>query len=185
MSRVELHRKILVFSVSHDHSLVNIYGHYALIKGGKFTFHRHLIRSFTIADSDGQNRWTTYNMVRKIYDHFAPIHLKRIRDAVALLGPVPETFISIAGTEIESESAVSQVIATSAPTSQNRDGFKKPRLPPSVMLQQEIERQARENGELKEQLKQDREESKKEMGELKEQIKQLIFSLNSTRGGNK
>jgi len=32
-SRVELDRTILAFSISHDHSMAKIYGHYALIEG--------------------------------------------------------------------------------------------------------------------------------------------------------
>ena len=49
-------------------------------------FYRHLVRSFHITDYDGKTRWTAYNFIRKFYDHFAPIHLKRIQNAVAQLG---------------------------------------------------------------------------------------------------
>ena len=79
----ELHRKILVFSISHDHSMVRIYGHYALIEEAKTTFHRYLIRSFGFTKRNSENRWTAYKSGRKVYDHFAPIHLKRIQSGVA------------------------------------------------------------------------------------------------------
>src|SRR5271170_338946 len=37
----QLHRGILAFSVSHDHRLVRIYGHYPVIEDQKTTFYRH------------------------------------------------------------------------------------------------------------------------------------------------
>lgn len=149
----EFHQKILVFSISHDHTSVKIYGHYALIKGDKTTFHRHLIRSFDLADVDGNHRWTAYNFVRKTYDHFAPIHLKRIRSAVAQL-PVPKSnsFMSIASTENDSELADSQETATNAPSSYDTAGFKKPRLPPKVMLQQELDRLKEQNSQQRDHI---------------------------------
>jgi hypothetical protein len=36
----QLHREILAFSVSHDHRLVRIYGHYPVIEDQKTTFYR-------------------------------------------------------------------------------------------------------------------------------------------------
>lgn len=52
----ELCRKILVVSISHDHSAVRIYGHYTLVEGNKTTFYRHHIRSFDSTDQDGKER---------------------------------------------------------------------------------------------------------------------------------
>lgn len=128
MSRVEqLHRKILVFSVSHDHQMIQIYGHYALIGKDKSTFHRHLVHNFNFTVYEGKDRWTAYNFIRKLYDHFAPIHLQKIRDAVALLKPASESLISFDTAEEESEFADSQEI--SAPASQDNEAFKKPSLP--------------------------------------------------------
>ena len=86
VSRIgELHRQILVFSISHDHVWVKIHGHYARIEGDEITLHRYCIRSFDISDQNGKEKWTTYHIVRKIYDYFAPIHLQRIRDAIEQL----------------------------------------------------------------------------------------------------
>lgn len=168
MSQAEqLHRKILVFSISHDHSTVKIYGHYALIKD-RTTFHRHLIRSFDLIDYDGQNRWTAYNFVRKAYDHFAPICLKRIRDAVALLRPV--------GIEDSSELANSQETTASAPASQNTGNFKKPKVPPKKKWQQEIDKKDEQNNQLisqiamlQQELKRQREEAKQREDQLREE----------------
>ena len=141
----ELHRKILVFSVSHDHTMVKIYGHYPLIEGDKTTFYRHLIHSFDFTALGGKDKWTAYKFTRKVYDTFFPTHLKRIQSAIAQLPDPP--FESTAGEENESEVPSSQDVATSAPSSQDVMGFKKPKLPPKIMLQHE-------NDRLKEQLRQ-------------------------------
>ncbi|KAL9130099.1 MAG: hypothetical protein Q9217_001615 [Psora testacea] len=174
VSRAEqLHRKVLVFSISHDHCTVKIYGHYALIKD-KTTFHRHLIHSFDLTAYGGQNRWTAYNFVRKIYDHFAPIHLERIRDAVALFGPASESVMSTDTAEGVSEFADSQVIAC-APHSQGTENFKKPKLPPKTKRQQEIDRKGEQiNDLLREELAREKEESKQRHEELMEQNKELL-----------
>jgi len=151
----ELHRKILVFSVSHDHTMVNIYGYYALIEGDKTTFYRHLIRSFNFTDLDGKDRDLAYKFTRKVYDTFVPTHLERIQSAVAQLpDPKSDSFISIASTENDSELADSQETMTNAPSSRDTAGFKKPKLPPKVMLQQENNRLKQEKQELMDLLKQ-------------------------------
>lgn len=128
-----------MFSVSHDHDIVKIYGHYALVRKDKSTFHRHLVHSFDITAYDGKSRWAAYNFVRKIYEYFAPIHLKRIRDAVALLRSPFESFMSTHIAEGESEFANSQE-TTSAPPSQGTENLKKPKVPPKKKWQQEIDR---------------------------------------------
>ena len=132
-SLLKLNRKVLVFSISHDHSTVKIYGHYTLIKD-KTTFHRHLIRSFDLTDYGGQNRWTAYNFVRKLYHYFAPIHLKRTQCAVAQLGDRSESFMSTDTAEGESQLVDSQETA-SAPASQGNGAFIKPALPPKKKRQ--------------------------------------------------
>jgi hypothetical protein len=48
-----LHQRILVFSVSHDHETVMIYGHYALIEGDQISYHRHSIKKFDFTSEDG------------------------------------------------------------------------------------------------------------------------------------
>ena len=53
---MNLHQKILVFSISHDHAMVRIYGHYPLIDGDKTTFHQYLIQEFSFRDQDGKEK---------------------------------------------------------------------------------------------------------------------------------
>lgn len=78
----ELHREILAFSVSHDHTAVRIYGHYALIEDKQTTFYRHTIRKFYFTDQDGKERWTAYKFTRNIYDIWMPTHLQRLHSAI-------------------------------------------------------------------------------------------------------
>jgi hypothetical protein len=42
----QLHRKILVFLISHDNNDVRIYGHYSLVKENKIIYYRHFIHKF-------------------------------------------------------------------------------------------------------------------------------------------
>lgn len=88
----ELHQKILTFSISHDHRVVRIYGHYVLINGKDFSFYRHLIQSFDIVNQDGKDRWTAYKFTLNLYNHFRPTHHERITSAADQL-PDPEVFV--------------------------------------------------------------------------------------------
>jgi len=83
----ELHREILAFSISHDHSSVRIYGHYAVIDGDKTTFYRHPIHRFDFTALDGRDRWTTYKFTKNVYDVWMPTHLKRICSVIDQLPP--------------------------------------------------------------------------------------------------
>ena len=65
----ELNREMLVFSVSHDHRSVRIYGHYPVIEEDKTLFYRHPIREFSFTDQEGKEKWTTYKFVKNVYDH--------------------------------------------------------------------------------------------------------------------
>lgn len=158
----QLHREVLYFSISHDHTIVKIFGHYPLIKEDKTHFHQHIIKTFDLSDNDGGDRWTAYNFVRKLYDYFAPIHLQRIRDAIPYLPePASESFISTTSVETRSGVPDSQETAASA-SSQNTETFKKPRLPPKskqtlskvseARLQEENDVYKTENNALKMQL---------------------------------
>lgn len=83
----ELHREILAFSISHDHSSVRIYGHYAVIDGDKTTFYRHPIHKFDFTALDGKDKWTAYKFTKNIYDVWMPTHLKRICSVIDQVPP--------------------------------------------------------------------------------------------------
>jgi hypothetical protein len=78
----ELHREILAFSISHDHSSVRIYGHYAIIDGSKTTFYRHPIKKFDFTSEKGKDKWTALMFVKNIYEIWMPPHFRRICSVV-------------------------------------------------------------------------------------------------------
>ncbi|TAQ87685.1 hypothetical protein B7494_g3995 [Chlorociboria aeruginascens] len=83
----ELHREILGFSISHDYSMVRIYGHYALIDGSKTILYRHPIKSFDFFSEEGRDKWTSYKFIKNVYDIWMPTHLKTICSAIDDLPP--------------------------------------------------------------------------------------------------
>ncbi|CZR52123.1 uncharacterized protein PAC_02000 [Phialocephala subalpina] len=81
----ELHREILAFSISHDHRMVRIYGHYPIIDGKKATFYRHPIHEFSFTALDGKEKWTAYKFTKNVYDIWMPSHLKKICSVIDAL----------------------------------------------------------------------------------------------------
>lgn len=81
----ELNREILAFSVAHNHEVVKIYGHYAVIGESKTTFYRHAIKKFFFVTEEGLDKWTAYKFTKNIYDIWMPKHLKRICSAIEQL----------------------------------------------------------------------------------------------------
>ncbi|WEW57201.1 hypothetical protein PRK78_002663 [Emydomyces testavorans] len=84
---MELHREILAFSISHDHSSVRIYGHYPVIKGKDTTYYRHPIHKFDFTALNGKEKWTAYKFTKNVYDKWMPGHFKRICAAVDKIPP--------------------------------------------------------------------------------------------------
>ena len=143
-----------------------------------------------------------YNFIMNVDEDFAPIHRKRIKDAVEQLPrPSEKTGLSFAASDMFLNESDSQ--QDSQEMLQSDSAFRKPSEPASNLQkkemamirqhmdwqreesEQEIERQRRENTELKEQLKQDREQSKQEMGKLKEQNERLFTKLDRERERSK
>lgn len=52
----ELHREILGFSYTHDHETTRIFAYYAIINGGKTTFHRRTLCKVIITERKGRER---------------------------------------------------------------------------------------------------------------------------------
>jgi hypothetical protein len=78
----EINRKILAFSVSHDHRSVRIYGHYPVITGKDTKYYRHPIRTFDFTELDGKEKWTAYRFTKNVYDIWMPEHFKNICSAI-------------------------------------------------------------------------------------------------------
>ncbi|KAK4119374.1 hypothetical protein N657DRAFT_604532 [Parathielavia appendiculata] len=78
----EVNRKILAFSVSHDHRSVRIYGHYPVISGKDVKYYRHPIHDFSFTALDGRDKWTAYRFTKNVYDTWMPAHFKNICSAI-------------------------------------------------------------------------------------------------------
>ncbi|KAH7630238.1 hypothetical protein B0T09DRAFT_341342 [Sordaria sp. MPI-SDFR-AT-0083] len=78
----EVNRKILAFSVSHDHTSVRIYGHYPVIAGEDIKYYRHPIHKFDFTALDGQDKWTAYRFTKNVYDIWMPKHFENICSAI-------------------------------------------------------------------------------------------------------
>ncbi|KAK3351885.1 hypothetical protein B0H65DRAFT_138466 [Neurospora tetraspora] len=78
----EVNRKILAFSVSHDHQSVRIYGHYPVITGKDTKYYRHPIRNFVFTELDGKEKWTAYRFTKNVYDTWMPKHFENICSAI-------------------------------------------------------------------------------------------------------
>ncbi len=87
----ELHRQILAFSISHDHSSVRIYGHYPLVDGENTTYYRHAIHKFDFTSIEGKEKWTAYKFTKNVYNTWMPDHFKRICSAIDML-PIDTNF---------------------------------------------------------------------------------------------
>jgi hypothetical protein len=78
----EINRRILGFSISHDHRSVRIYGHYPVINGEDIKYYRHPIRTFDFTELDGKEKWIAYRFTKNVYDIWMPDHFKNIRSAI-------------------------------------------------------------------------------------------------------
>lgn len=100
----ELDREILAFSISHDHSAVRIYGHYAVINDKGTTFYRHPVKKFDFTSEEGADKWTAYKFTKNVYDVWMPIHFQRICSAIDQL-PSSLDFEVSEGPGVQSEEA--------------------------------------------------------------------------------
>ncbi|KAF2158944.1 hypothetical protein M409DRAFT_30574 [Zasmidium cellare ATCC 36951] len=72
----EVHKKILAFSVAHNHSIVMIFAHFATITDQRTSFFRRLLHLHRFAEDLESTAWTkSYQIIRAIYEHFVPQHL--------------------------------------------------------------------------------------------------------------
>ncbi|KND86127.1 hypothetical protein TOPH_09249 [Tolypocladium ophioglossoides CBS 100239] len=78
----EVNRKILAFSVSHNHRSVRIYGHYPVITKKDIKYYRHPIHDFSFTALDGKDKWTAHRFTKNVYDTWMPAHFKNICSAI-------------------------------------------------------------------------------------------------------
>ena len=83
---IKLHRKLLTFSISHDHQTVRLHGWYPVINGDSYRIYRHLIHSFNIVAMEGQEKWTTRRFVIGVYEYALTL-LEKINAVIDELPP--------------------------------------------------------------------------------------------------
>ncbi|EDN03756.1 conserved hypothetical protein [Histoplasma mississippiense (nom. inval.)] len=114
----EIDREILTFSVSHDHTAVRIYAHYAVLEGEKTNFYRHPIHKFDFTALDGKEKWTAYKFTRNVYDRWMPTHFKRICSAIDQIPPDVDFDISQSELQYSQQSNSESVLAVEDDDSQ-------------------------------------------------------------------
>ncbi|KXS94533.1 hypothetical protein AC579_9536 [Pseudocercospora musae] len=130
----EVHQKVLAFSVTHNHSMVMIFAHFATIDGEKTSFYRRLVHLNRFAEDLEFTTWAkAYKIVRAIYEHFAPQHIHRIRSVLSRMrSPTLASFATQLGIDEDSQASI-----LDQSSSQEDGGFKKPSLPSVTRLQEE------------------------------------------------
>ena len=177
---MDVHRKVLAFSISHDHTIVRLYAHYAEIDGDKTSYYRHKIKQFDYSDEDGAEKWTSYTFTRNVYSIYAPTYLDLIKKTIDLLpDPVEESFESAIAVDRENASS-SQEGVSSAPESQEGE-FRKPRQTRGLNaelrtiiqgLQQQLQQQRKESEQQRKEYEQQRKESEQQRKESEQQRKE-------------
>lgn len=79
---MEVYRKILGFSISHDDKIVRIYGYYPEIDGEHTAYYRYTIKDFSFGGDEGKEKWATYIFTCNVYKLFVPSYLDRIKNAL-------------------------------------------------------------------------------------------------------
>ena len=158
--------KILVFIISHNNRIVNLYGYYIVINDeaehGLDFFYYNII-FFSLIMYDGRKRFKTYNFVRNVYDNFAPEHFKKIRDvAVGLPAPASQTGLSFAASEMGFKEI----------SSQDSDIFLKPNGSASASQKKESAKLREQMDKLLKQLEEQMQDSKKKEKKWEQQLEQ-------------
>ncbi|KAI4141274.1 MAG: hypothetical protein LQ340_007682, partial [Diploschistes diacapsis] len=157
----ELYGRILVISISLDHSMVTLYGHYAHMADQNLLFFRHHIDTFQYTRPNGGDRWKAYNFTRRVYAYFVRIHLERIRSALSSLPSLRPESVYEVSSDNNTEVPESQASLTSIPPSQRAGSYKEHSLLESVLIRNENNKLRQEMQE-RERLQQEREREQQE-----------------------
>jgi hypothetical protein len=103
---MELYRKILAFSILHDHRSVRIYGYYLVIDGKDTKYYRHLVHTFDFTALDGREKWIVYKFTKNVYDVWMPSYFKRLCSAIDQI--LPDLDFSVA--QLSQSFGLSQVL---------------------------------------------------------------------------
>src|SRR5256714_414314 len=171
---MDVDRRFLGFSISHDDRLIRIFGHYPEINGEKTSYYQHSIREFICGDEDGKERWTSYTFVYNLYTQFAPKHIERIKKVIDLLPePMSQSF-HLATALNDSQETLSQ------------QEFAKPGLPQGRVTIAQLKQQmqmlmAQLEQQRKEHMAQYEQQRKEYMAQSEQQRKELMAQLEQQR----
>lgn len=190
----DLFGRVLVFSVSHNNRVVNLYGHYAVPDGTEgqdsFRYFRHDIAMFSLTLYEGKERFKAYAFIKNLYDRFAPQHFSRISKAVqAMSRPTARTALSFAASDITLEEEGSEAESRSA--SQAEEVFKVPDEPASgsqhpeltsvrMQIDKLLQQMEQQKTESRQQLEQQKEESRKREEALESRLDQMMALLSKS-----
>ncbi|KAK0246872.1 hypothetical protein LTR91_022864 [Friedmanniomyces endolithicus] len=175
--------RILVFSVSHNNQLVNLYGHYAVASSSnnRIDGTAEELQYFRLTMHEGRDRYKAYNFIRNVYDDFALEHLRRIQDAVAQLpNPEKRMGLSFAASDLAFNDDGSQQ-ESELVSSQDDSGFRTPGEPASVSLRQENRKIREQMDKLLFQLREQRKDSEQQRKESKEQLDRLLAMVTGSK----
>ena len=170
----ELNRRVLGFSVAHNHQQVRLFAHYAHVDEEPIKYYRHFLKDIFLLNDDGEARWAAYQFTRNIYNTFAPLHLQRIKSAIDQL-PAP-TIRSFASIQYSDDAAGPQEISRGNTPPAREAAFKQPapsRRGSIADLKAQLEQQSQEAGRQRQQSEQFCEEIKQDRARLFEEVKQL------------
>lgn len=77
-----IHLEILGFSISYNHKAVQLYCHYPVINGENTAIYRSKLHRHDFDFQQDRDRWKSYRFVRSVYERWAPMHFKRLCDAI-------------------------------------------------------------------------------------------------------
>ncbi|KEF50788.1 uncharacterized protein A1O9_13162, partial [Exophiala aquamarina CBS 119918] len=122
-----LNGEIIVFSISHNHESVKLYGHFPIIQGAEVSFYRYHATTFILGLEEEDWR-RPHDCVREIYKVFYPAHLQRIRHALSEMG---DPRLDSTSEITDAEEIDSQIAEESTASSQDAMAFKIPNAPAS------------------------------------------------------
>ncbi|KAI4154068.1 MAG: hypothetical protein LQ340_001923 [Diploschistes diacapsis] len=159
--------KILVYSISHDQNDARVWGYYALVEGGKWTYYRYHIGKFDIAHNE-RSLLALHNFARNVLIVHAPKLLERLQKAIAALPVTSMLSFSASILNLEDDSQQgSQQLSQGL----DADGFAIPSLPAST--QKLVDEQQQQMAKILQLLEQQKDELKKEKDELKKEKDEL------------
>ncbi|KAI4156097.1 MAG: hypothetical protein LQ340_000527 [Diploschistes diacapsis] len=138
--------QVLVFTISHNHNTVDIYGHFGMLAGdgaGKLEIYRRQIALYSLSLNEGRDRNKSYNFVYNVYQQFVPQHLARIKEAAKQMFEKEKRAGASTGESNMTRANTQLMQNAEDPPRQSSDAFLRPGTPPSFVI---------ERREMKEQM---------------------------------